>query len=594
MLPITTDVAPSNHQLRLRLCGIALLIAAVAGLAVLVPGGTAAPPTEPSDKEPTVDGQPLFASWPGAGKQKPDAAILLSGQTYGLLQPCGCSRPQLGGLERRMQLIKKLKERGWPVAGVDLGDLVPNKLPDRPFHIEHALLRYKTTMNSLREMGYIAVGVGKTEFAIEIDKVLGEYALQKPQPPYLLAANLTGNGLTREQRLQPPGANRPLIDVLEVAPVGQISMGVVGVVGRSIADEVKQANLDPSIAFEDNVKVLKNAVQALAAKKTQLNVLLYQGTFDEAQAVAKAHPEFQVILCRSEESELPATATQANGGKTIIVKVGDKGRYVGVVGAFRKNGGGFDLHYQLVPVDEYFVTPSAEVAANKNVILPLLENYAKTVRDNKTANGNTFLEDMPRTPHASQIAVPQANLSYVGSETCKACHAAEHAVWAKTPHSKALVTLEKVAVRPSLRNFDPECVRCHTIGFDHDTGYINEEKTPELKHVGCENCHGPGSGHAANPKDQNLHQFLSPWKRGMPGNLPIDLIKKLAAAPREEFGKIRIQPADQLMMNLVGGMCAKCHDGDNDPNFEFPKYWPKVNHSGLAPPGGWPAVAPKK
>ena len=47
-------------------------------------------------------------------------------------------------------------------------------------------------MNAIREMGYIAVGVGKTEFAIEIDKVLGEYALQKQQPPYLLAGNLTG------------------------------------------------------------------------------------------------------------------------------------------------------------------------------------------------------------------------------------------------------------------------------------------------------------------------------------------------------------------------------------------------------------------
>ena len=47
-------------------------------------------------------------------------------------------------------------------------------------------------MNALREMGYIAVGVGKTEFTVEIDQVLGEYALQKQQPPYLLAGNLLG------------------------------------------------------------------------------------------------------------------------------------------------------------------------------------------------------------------------------------------------------------------------------------------------------------------------------------------------------------------------------------------------------------------
>ena len=92
-----------------------------------------APPTEPSDKEPNFDGQPLFATWPGAGKQKPDAAIILTGQTFGLLQPCGCSRPQKGGLERRMQLVRKLKEKGWPVAGVDLGDIVPDKRPTSHF-----------------------------------------------------------------------------------------------------------------------------------------------------------------------------------------------------------------------------------------------------------------------------------------------------------------------------------------------------------------------------------------------------------------------------------------------------------------------------
>ena len=195
--------------------------------------------------------------------------------------------------------------------------------------------------------------------------------------------------------------------------------------------------------------------------------------------------------------------------------------------------------------------------ANKNVVLPLLEKYAKDVRDEKTSNRVSFLEDMPRRPHAAQIAEPMANLSYVGSDACKACHAAEHAVWAKTTHSKALDTLEKIAVRPSLRNFDPECVRCHTIGFDYETGYIDDKKTPELKHVGCENCHGPGSGHVANPKAQNLHQYLSPWKRGQPGNSAHQCHQEDGRdAKLEDCGKIAIQPADQLMMNLVGGMCA--------------------------------------
>jgi hypothetical protein len=128
-------------------------------LAALAPGyADDHPPTaKEKPKETLVGGVPLFANWPKG--QKPDAVLVLSGQTFGYLQPCGCSRPQTGGLERRAQLISALKAKGWPVAGVDLGDLYPEKVAVR----DQGRLKYIATMNALREMGYIAVGVGETE-----------------------------------------------------------------------------------------------------------------------------------------------------------------------------------------------------------------------------------------------------------------------------------------------------------------------------------------------------------------------------------------------------------------------------------------------
>jgi len=57
-------------------------------------------------------------------------------------------------------------------------------------------------------------------------------------------------------------------------------------------------------------------------------------------------------------------------------------------------------------------------------------------------------------------------------------------------HAGAFATLEKVG-----SEYDPECVVCHVVGMQYQTGYISPAKTPELKDVGCENCHGPGSEH---------------------------------------------------------------------------------------------------
>lgn len=578
-----------------RPCGAIALAALTLGIVIAGTGGSAEPPTGPTGKEPTVGGIALFEQWPGKGQQKPDAALILTGQTFGLLQPCGCSRPQKGGLERRAQFINTLKAKGWPVGGVDLGDLYPEKASFR----DQGLLRYKTAMLALKEMGYIAIGLGKTEFSVEIDRILGEYAFQNQDPPYILAANLLGKldgkVVPRAQRW-PVDERRPYIEMLEVASIGSVPVGVVGIIGKSLAEEIEAEKLDNSVTVVkdangkvNNGPVLKQAVAALAKhpKKPQLNVLLYQGSFDEAKKLAVDFPEFQAILCQAEDPEPPQYPTPVNGGKTLVIQVGHKGRNLGVLGAFAKQGGGFNLHYQLIPLDEYYITPGDDNAVRAaNPILPILDRYAEQVRDFK------FLADAPRGLHHAQNVDPK--LHFVGSEACKACHAAEHLNWSKTHHGHALDTLEKVAKRPSLRNFDPECVRCHTVGFDYRTGFENEKKTPKLKHVGCENCHGPGSGHVDDPKNRKHLDLLSPWKVKPGDKLPVALIKKLAETKSVDRGKIAIPPLEQRMMNMTAGVCAKCHDPDNDPHFDFPTYWLKVNHTGLAPAGGWPGGAPKK
>jgi hypothetical protein len=573
-----------------RVFGLAGLVALAAGLVYGGASGfcfrtstTTPDEATPPDKQPSVGSIPLFSTWPK--DTKPDAVLVLSGQTFGHVQPCGCSRPQLGGLERRANFIESLRKKGWPVGGADLGDVYPARHPLGQAGVvtppEQEMLKYTATMNALREMGYIAVGVGKTEFDVGLLKVAAQYALQKEQPPFTLAGNVVGlsdgKPVPRADFFPGPGT-RPLVGLAEVAELGGVPVGVVGVVGPTVAKAAVKA--DPAIQFEGNKKVLGEAVAGLAAhpKRPKLNVLLYEGSADEAKKLAGDWPQFRVILCQADDPEppqFPETVKHKTGETTLVVQVGHKGRYVGAVGVF-KTAAGFDLKYQLVPLTEDYLTPNDPAAERANKALPLLEEYARQVMD------RDMLAKVRAVPHPAQLQATKLNLSYVGSAKCAGCHAAEHAKWAGSGHSHAIEALEK-AKRPGLRNFDPECVVCHTVGFGFKTGYESADKSPALAHVGCESCHGPGSGHMSAPKNESLLKLTAPWKQDKADKLPdVATMEKVAALSPVERGQFAIPPAQQRTINAVSQMCMKCHDAENDPHFDLFKYWPKVNHSGLA------------
>ena len=94
-----------------------------------------------------------------------------------------------------------------------------------------------------------------------------------------------------------------------------------------------------------------------------------------------------------------------------------------------------------------------------------------------------LLENYPR------YSLPDG-LEYAGSQSCKSCHQYEYEKWSQKAHADAYSTLVEVGSQ-----FDPECVICHVVGMNYESGFISEQQTSHLKDVGCENCHGPGSEH---------------------------------------------------------------------------------------------------
>ncbi len=557
------------------------------------------PAGEPAAKPTTVGGLPLFSTWPA--DQAPDLAFVLTGQTYGYVSPCGCTSPQKGGLERRANLIDSLRAKGWPVVGLDLGDIAPEK----GVHKQN-LLKYRTTMKALSEMGYVAVGLGEQDFTMQLFELLTAYTLNSPgKPPVVLAANLLGverapgGKVTKAYGLGEffPGGDakdRPMVEAFEVvARPSRPPFAVVSVVGPSVADKV--VAVDKQFDFPRDAKGVATADAAIRdalAKidrlpaRPQFRVLMYVGKLEEAKAAAAAFPQFQLVLCQSDDSEPPTYPTPANDGRTQIVQVGHKGQSVGVFGLF-KSAAGFDLKYQLVPLKEEYLTPPGEEAAKKNAALQLLEEYAKEVKD-----GNLLaIHTSKQIQHATQVRHPDAKATYTGAVACAQCHAAEYAKWSTTKHSHAYEALEK-ATRPGLRQYDGECLVCHTTGMEYQSGFKDEVKTPQLKNNGCENCHGPGSAHAAKPNDKGLLASLSPWKAKPADHLPdpetMEAIGKVREVDRGPL-TAKLTASQRSVVDNVFGLCRKCHDGENDPKFDLYTYMPKVYHSNLKaaglPPG---------
>lgn len=101
---------------------------------------------------------------------------------------------------------------------------------------------------------------------------------------------------------------------------------------------------------------------------------------------------------------------------------------------------------------------------------------------------------------------------YLGSKRCRMCHLQWHDSWQQRPHARAWEDLKpgrgtEARLRAGLdpqRDYTAEarCLVCHTVGYGRPGGYAipdpDDGRTVRAaavrEGVGCESCHGPGSG----------------------------------------------------------------------------------------------------
>ena len=469
--------------------------------------------------------KPLFDGWP-----TPAVALVLTGQQRGYIEPCGCTEGQSGGISRRASLINELKEKKWPVTGFDLGGTVRRSR-------RQSQIKFETMLAAMKDMGYRGVGIAPHELRLGPLYLLSQN-LPNDDDPEAVVSFLSANVVL----LETPDLGTPIHS--RIVEIGGQKIGVTSIIGKSAADEAFPGGPPQDISLIDAAKSLEPIVEEFRKQQTSLNVMLAYANIDESKELAKKFPAFHVIVSAGGPEDPDGKPLQF--GKSMLLTVGQKGKYAGVVGYYPDDAES-PLRFQLVELKK--------------------DRFRD---DMKMVEHMRFYQDRLKQEELVAAELPikhNSGAEFVGAKACAECHTRAYAIWKKTPHAGAYESLKRARKGDPeygiTRIYDAECLACHVTGWNpkqvlrYETGFVNEEfattdadklRSKLLQGQQCESCHGPGSQHIAMIEDGDIE----------------------AAA---KTVRVTLKQAEAKT-------CVQCHDLDNSPHFDFKKYWRRVKHVG--------------
>jgi hypothetical protein len=423
------------------------------------------------DGSPTPQDAPKPDAKPAEPTPVPEGApvVAMTGNEKGFIRPCGCSKPKLGGIDRRAYAFEQLRKKYKNFAAVAIGEMLTTGGRQQELKLDAFLM-------AMSAMGYQAFVPGAGDFRVGAQAMVEKMSLASF--PFVLANAKIGD-------------TSPFTPQIKLGDTGGVLIGL-------IEDLPPTSGVTTSPAAE----VLAREIESAAGAPFIL--VVYNGPDEKLEAVAAAVPtalRVKTILAVPGTADAPLEMPKPLHAMPIVVP-GAKGRAIALVRPGMKPLVDSMLLEEKMPLD-----PTAA---------GILDGYRTAVRD----------ENLIRS--VNRVAAPG---KYMGDANCKSCHAQAFDDLVDSRHQHAFETLVK-----SRDERDPECAKCHVTGWALEGGFVDVDATPERKDVDCEQCHGPSSEHAANPRVKT------------PG------------------GKV------------TKDTCLKCHDPENSPGFEFEKYWPKIIH----------------
>lgn len=409
----------------------------------------------------------------------PPLSLVYSGNLNGELEPCGCAEESdLGGIKRRATMIQRLRKENPDMFLISTGGLLSSESPrDR--------LKGEYILKGMEMLNYDAIGIQWRDLSY------GSKFVEEASLPWV-ASNWKKGGFQSIREIRHGSYQLAFFSWLDPRKSPQVQM-------HASKEEVSSNSKD--LALSISKAKHQNAITVLAT------------TLPEAQAQSLLPLDNVDILIIRAENETYGEPKFI--GKTLVIKPGTRGMRLGKLdfNVDDKNRIHSFKHSVIslpktVPDAEQFAAWYDEYNAK------VKEDYLKRVELRKKMNAG----DSP----------------YIGEEACESCHPKEYKIWQNSKHAQAYSALEAVN-----KAFDPDCIMCHTVGFEKPGGFIDSTITSHLLNVQCESCHGPSRSHVESGGAKQVAN---------------------AAWPKEQI-------------------CNQCHVGSHSPSFQFDRYWPKIAHS---------------
>lgn len=419
-----------------------------------------------------------FAMSSALAAKAANITLLYTGNLNGELEPCGCTREgDLGGIRRRATIVAQLRRQSPDLFLISSGGLLAiDSAADR--------IKNKYILKGIYKLGYDAIGVQSR------DLLFGSELLMAEPLPWV-ASNRQYDQFKPSRRITH----------------GQVSMRFFS--WERPPDEALSNMHAKTITQKQSLALMYKEMQQARQQGELVVLAVAQPLAEIKRQIRLADVDILLIEARDETYGPPQQL-----GQTLILQPGTRGMRLGKVE---------------IQLDEH-----RRITSYRQQIIPLPTTIAES------ADYADWYEDYNAELKADYLkraalrkATETGQSPYAGADKCQTCHRAAWQSWQKSRHARALDSLKRVN-----KAFDPNCIGCHSVGFEQPGGYIDEFISGHLMHVQCESCHGAASDHvASNGKRPTAHKG---W-------------------PKEKI-------------------CRQCHIGSHSPAFTLRQYWPKVAH----------------